>query len=58
MRAMTLQDHIDPLVQKIQKCYAPGCGPKSIQVMFTKEGHLWVSEGELCLCLPQSSDKT
>jgi hypothetical protein len=36
MRAMTLQDHIDPLVQKIQKCYAPGCGPKSIQVMFTK----------------------
>jgi hypothetical protein len=130
MRTMTRQDHIDPLVQKIQKCYAPGCGPSSIQVMFTRpaghikdfepvwvcssghcsdyddiptlrkpeddpyawiqkntrelmnfieprkcaahapmglndvspylwgqDGHLWVSDSEFCLCLPQSLDK-
>lgn len=33
---LTRQDHIDPLVQKVQKCHAPGCGPRSIQVLFTR----------------------
>lgn len=36
MRPMTRQDHIDPLVQKIQKCGAAGCGPNSVQVIFTR----------------------
>lgn len=33
---MTRQDHIDPLVSKIVKCGSPGCGPSSIQVVFTR----------------------
>lgn len=36
MKPLTRQDHIDPLVQKIQKCGAPGCGSGSIQVIFTR----------------------
>ena len=54
MRPMTRQDHIDPLVIKVQKCEAPGCGPGSIQVLFQIAGYtkhefpVWVCSSGHC----------
>lgn len=54
MRPLTRQDHIDPLVIKVQKCGAPGCGPKSIQVLMQVKGYIkqefpvWVCSSGHC----------
>lgn len=54
MKILTRQDHIDPLVIKVQKCGSTGCGPGSTQVFmqvarYTKnEFPVWVCSSGHC----------
>lgn len=54
MRPLTRQDHIDPLVLKVQKCHTPGCRPHGIMVLFQIAGYtkqefpVWVCSSGHC----------